>query len=384
MMQSIQGSARMYGGGSPPTGEDARFALNGEALLVDVGSRSYTVPLTTLRLREVGTGTIGLELAWETDGTLHALQVFDPAALQALYADARMRSLPQMAALHASRRRSSVTRSIGWTAITIFLLFPLLVILVFVWQADRIAAAAASRISIEQETQFGEQAFASMRGSLTLEDSGPAYEAVQRIGERLTQGSKYRYRFHVAKNDAINAFAVPGGIIVVNSGLIEATRRPEELAGVLAHEVQHVEQRHSLEAMVKDLGLRGLWALVSGDLGGGLIGQAAVELTSLNFSRDAEAEADDKGFDTLVTAGIDPSGMADFFIIMAKQEGSVAPPPLMSTHPASKDREAALRARVAQLNGKEFVSMQMGPWPPRPDAVRHSPEMQTTDSLLER
>lgn len=368
-VQIVQGPARLYGGGAPATGADVRFALEGEALLVDAGSRSYTVPLTEIRVREVGTGAIGLELGWETEGVLHAAQIFDPAALQALRSDARMQRLPQMSALRASQRRGTLGRTIGWTAVAIFLLFPLLVILIFVWQADRIAAAAASRISIEQETTFGEQAFAAMRGTLQLEDSGPAYEAVKQLGERLTAGSQYRYRFHVAKSDVVNAFAVPGGIIVVHTGLIDATRRPEELAGVLAHEVQHVEQRHSLEAMVKDLGLRGLWVLVTGDVGGGLIGQAALELTSLSFSRDAEAEADAEGFDELVEAGIDPSGMADFFVIMAKQEGAAVPPPFLSTHPASEDREAALRARVQALELRNFLPLQMGQWPPRAEAA---------------
>jgi Zn-dependent protease with chaperone function len=361
---TIIGRARLYGGESPATGEDAQFAIEGEALLVNVGSRSYAVPLTSMRIREVGTGAVGLELAWDGDGVLHAAQVFDPAALHALRTDAHMRSLPQMAALRATQRRSSVGRTIGWIAVGVFLLLPLLVVLLFVWQADRIAAAAASRVSVAQEIQFGEQAFATMKGSLTLVDSGPAYDAVKSLGDRLTVGSKYRYRFHVAKDDAVNAFAVPGGIVVVHTGLIDATRRPEELAGVLAHEVQHVEQRHSLEAMVKDLGVRGLWALVSGDLSGGLIGQAAVELTSLSFSRRAEEEADAKGFDELVEAGIDPSGMADFFAVMTKQEGSVAPPPFLSTHPASTDRELVLRARVAGLASREFAPLQLGPWPP--------------------
>lgn len=369
MTQTVQGPARLYGGAAPATGEDVRFALEGAALRVDAGSRSYTIPLAEIRLRHVGTGTVGLELAWEKEGVLHAVQVFDAAALQALRTDARMQALPQMGALRAREQRASVGRAIGWAAVSIFVLFPVLLILVFVWQADRIAAAAAAHVSIEQEMQFGEQAFAAMRGSLDLVDHGPAYEAVQELGRRLTEGSKYRYRFHVAKSDVVNAFAVPGGIIVVHTGLIDATRRPEELAGVLAHEVQHVEQRHSLEAIVKDLGLRGLWALVTGDLGGGLVGRAALELTSLSFSRGAEKEADAKGFDALVDAGIDPSGMADFFVVMAKQEGAAVPPPFLSTHPASTDRETALRARVKSLDRREFLPLDMGPWPPRPVAM---------------
>jgi beta-barrel assembly-enhancing protease len=362
---TITGSARLYGGESPPTGEDAEFSIDGDVLVVTGAARAHTVPLDALLFREVGIDVVGLELAWEADGVLQAAQIFDPVALKALRADARMQALPQIAALRLERRRSSVARTIGWTALAIFLLLPLLLILLFVWQADRIAALAASRVSVEQEMKFGEQAFATMKGSLTLVDSGPALAAVKSLGDRLTVGSQYRYRFHVAKDDTINAFAVPGGIVVVHTGLIAATRRPEELAGVLAHEVQHVEQRHSLEAMVKDLGLRGLWALVSGDLSGGLIGQAAVELTSLSFSRGAEEEADARGFDKLVEARIDPSGMADFFTVMAKQEGGVAPPPFLSTHPASTARESMLRVRAAELRSRPFEPLQLGEWPPR-------------------
>jgi predicted Zn-dependent protease len=296
---------------------------------------------------------------------VRAVHVFDARTLAAIRASHEVKPLPQMAAFQANQRRDTVGRMIGWTALILFLLLPVLLILAFIWQADRIARAAASRVSIEQEAGLGEQAFASMKGSLKLVDSGPAHDVVQTLGTRLTQDSQYTYRFHVANDAAINAFAVPGGIVVVNTGLINATRRPEELAGVLAHEVQHIEQRHSLQAMIKDLGLRGLWMMLTGDLGSGLAGRAALELTSLSFSRDAEAEADAKGFDELVEAGIDPSGMGDFFTTMSKQEGSLAPPPLMSTHPASGDREAAMRAREAEVKDTAFIPLEMGKWPPK-------------------
>jgi beta-barrel assembly-enhancing protease len=365
-MTSLSAPARLYGGDSPATGEDAQVEIGGSELRVHAANQSLSCPLTAVRIREVGTGNLGLEFAWDADGRIHAVQIFDPAALNAIRSNGDLQALPQMAAFHASRRHRSTVRTLGWTALIVFLSLPILLILIFLWQADRIARAAAERISIEQEMSFGEQAFASMRGSLKLQDSGPAFEAVESIGARLTEGSKYRYRFHVAENDAINAFAVPGGIVVVHTGLIKATRRPEELAGVLAHEVQHVEQRHSLQALVKDLGLRGLWMLFTGDLGSGLVGQAALELTSLSFSRDAEAQADAKGFDELIEAGIDPSGMADFFTIMAKQEGAATPPPFLSTHPASTAREAALRAREEELRGKDFAPLALGAWPPVP------------------
>jgi beta-barrel assembly-enhancing protease len=363
---TVTGPARLYGASSPATGEDAQLTIAGSQLTVRAGAAVYSCALSAVRIREVGTGTHGLEFAWDSSEGIRAVQVFDAPTLAALRTNEAIRALPQMAAFSAQQRRGSVGRMLGWVALLVFLLLPLLLILLFVWQSERIARAAASRISIEQEMGLGEQAFTAISGTLKLEDGGSAYEAVQTIGKRLTQDSKYQYRFHVADDAAINAFAIPGGIIVVHTGLIEATRRPEELAGVLAHEVQHVEQRHSLQALIKDLGLRGLWLMLSGDIGSGLAGQAALEMTSLRFSREAEAEADAKGFDELLKARIDPSGMGDFFTTMAKQEREFAPPPLLSTHPASGARESAMRAREAAAKLAPFIPMDMGPWPPPP------------------
>jgi predicted Zn-dependent protease len=268
-----------------------------------------------------------------------------------------------MQSLRASQREHVVGRSFGWTLIAAIVLLPVLLILLFVWQADRIAGALADRIPIAEEVRLGERAFADLRPSLDLVDQGAAYDAVVQLGERLSQGSKYSYHFHVAKDDSINAFALPGGIIVVHSGLIAATRRPEELAGVLAHEIQHVEQRHSLRAAFKQLGLRGLWALVTGDIGSSILGQAALQLTSLQFSRSDESSADAKGFESLIEHDIDPHGMIEFFATMEKQDG-VKPPPFLSTHPADSDRQQALLARLNQNEQHEYPPLEMGKWPP--------------------
>jgi predicted Zn-dependent protease len=281
-----------------------------------------------------------------------------------LRANATFASLPQFAAVRTRQRRHAFGRSLGWTVLAVFVFFPVLAIALFVWQADRIAHFAADRVSIADEVELGDGAFAQMSESLELADSGAPLDVLQTLGKRLTPGSKYKYRIHVAASDVVNAFALPGGIIVVNTGLINATRRPEELAGVLAHEIQHVERRHSLVALVKDMGLRGVWLLVTGDVGSSVFGRAALELTSLSFSRDAEAEADTRGFDTLVATGIDPSGMPDFFQVLAKQDGA-APPPFLSTHPASGDRDQKLRARVDQLQQRHFEPLDFGKWPPQ-------------------
>lgn len=354
--------ARVFGGGSPATGEPAELTIAEHSIHVRTDSGVDSAGIAALRVRQIGTDLAGIELAWETPAGLRAAQVLEPAAARELANHPALANTPQLEDLRGRQRRLTAGRAAAWTVLAVVVLFPLLLLLVFVWQSDRIAGAAAARIPIAQEVALGDHAFAQMRPSLDLQDSGPAYDAVKALGERLTRGSKYTYRFHVAKNEAVNAFALPGGIVVVHTGLIDATRRPEELAGVLAHEVQHVELRHSLRAVVKDLGLRGLWMLVTGDVGSGVLGRAALELTSLTFSRDAEEQADQRGFDVLVANGIDPSGMANFFIVMAEKAGPT-PPPLLSTHPASEDREQALRERVKKVKGK-FEPLHIGTWPP--------------------
>jgi Zn-dependent protease with chaperone function len=355
--------ARLFGGGSPATGEPAELAVAGECIHIRTDSGVETVSVDSLRVRQIGTDLAGIELAWDTPTGVRAVQVLDAQDASALIANPVLAGAPQLASLRSRKRRGRVGRVAAWTVLGLVVLAPVLLLLVFIWQSDRIAGAMATRIPIAQEVRLGNHAFEQMRASLDLQDSGPAFEAVTTLGKRLTDGSKYNYRFHVARNDAINAFALPGGIIVVHTGLIEATRRPEELAGVLAHEVQHVELRHSLRALVKDLGLRGLWALVTGDVGSGVMGRAALELTSLTFSREAEEEADERGFDVLVANGIDPSGMADFFVVMAHKAGPTAPQ-LLSTHPPSEKRERVLRERLKEVSGQRFAPLEMGAWPP--------------------
>jgi Zn-dependent protease with chaperone function len=353
------GNARLFGGESPPAGEDAQIFIVGEHMEVRTASHVHSPLLSALRLRDVGATEPRLEFSWDSDQGVRAVQVSDARALQALRADAFFQASPQMAALRQTQRRGATLRGFGWAALALVVLLPAVLLVAFLWQSDRIARAVAERIPIEQEIELGEQAFAGLRGSLRFEQNGPTYDAVQALGQRLSQRSKYRYRFYVVKDPAINAFAMPGGIIVVHTGLIEATRRPEELAGVLAHEIQHVEQRHSLRAMVKELGLQSLWMLATGSAGSGMTGGAVLELQKLGFSREAELQADAAGFKALIDAGIDPRGMTEFFDVMAKHESGKAPPPLLSTHPASTDREAALREREKEIEGKAFEPLQL-------------------------
>ena len=147
---------------------------------------------------------------------------------------------------------------------------------------------------------------------------------------------------HLSRNGQVNAFALPGGHIVINFGLISNSKRVEEVLGVLAHEMAHVTQRHILNNIIDSLGLFTIVQFFVGDFSG----VAAVVLTKgqyllqKKFSRSFESEADRIGFNYLISSGIDPSGLKDFFKFLKKESKTKNSKVLrfLSTHPLYEER----------------------------------------------
>jgi predicted Zn-dependent protease len=164
--------------------------------------------------------------------------------------------------------------------------------------------------------------------------------------------SPYKFEVTVVKSDVVNAFALPGGYVVVFTGLMKKAESGEEVAGVLSHELNHVLQRHGLERIVKSLGLMAVAAIVFGNQQGlvGMMKQLGVELFTLKFGREQETEADLKGLQLLQRAKIDPAGIITFFErLSAKDEGRME---WLSTHPMSAARAERLKAELAALPKK--------------------------------
>lgn len=356
--------ALIFGPGLPPAGIHGTLSIAITGAEISAGGRSQRAPLSHVTLREVGFDTAGLEVAWTDIDGAWAAHVLDPVAARNLLTSSALAGTSQATTLIGQQRKTGIGRSFGRVALALLLALPVILLLLFLLSASRIAGWLADRVPVEHEITLGRTAFDSMRAGLTLKNGGASHDVARAIVARLTPQSRFQYDVHIAQNDTPNAFALPGGIIVVHTGLITATKSAEELAGVLAHEVQHVELRHSLRRVIKDMGLRGLWAFVTGDLGGSIAGQAALELTSLQFSRDDEREADARGFDALVTAGIDPAGMPAFFATLGRVTGD-STPAFVSTHPPSEERDRALRDRLATLGPRTFAPLAAQPWPPQ-------------------
>lgn len=146
-----------------------------------------------------------------------------------------------------------------------------------------------------------------------------------------------------------NAFALPDNSIVVTDDLIQLAEHPDELVGVIAHEIAHIEHDHIMKNVVRSAGAGIFFDVVVGGSGSGqMIALASVNLSSLRFSRDDETDADERGLDYLDVAGIDTAGLArlfDRFAEHAEEQGGDIPT-LLSSHPATAARAAAARARI--------------------------------------
>jgi beta-barrel assembly-enhancing protease len=216
--------------------------------------------------------------------------------------------------------------------------------------------------SAQEEVQAGQQAAAQVGKQLpVLPDSDPVTVYVQRLGQQLAAhapGEKWPYTFHVVNQKEINAFALPGGPVFVNLGTIQAADNEAELAGVMAHEISHVVQRHGTRAASKQMAAQLPLAILGGVMGQGALSQAAQMGISFGFgsyflknSRKSESEADLLGTDIMYDTGFNPRAMADFFTKL-EQEGGARGPQMFSDHPDPGNRAQAVAKEVATLPRK--------------------------------
>lgn len=334
-----------------------RLTVLHDSLRFDGADRSVLLPFSGLQLSLGGAGNrlIFLGHANHPDWRLY---VSDPAFL----ADPRLREHPAFQAILRSRRRH---RALGWGAILFALALLALIPLAAYLSLDTLSAVVANQVPAKWEESLGRTAITQYKVQKRFLPERES-EALLRplVAPLLSQtGDGRPYHFYVVDDGELNAFALPGGYIVVHSGLILKASKADQLQGVLAHEITHVTERHGLRTVIRGVGIYVLAQALIGDASGLLasVASAAPLLVNQKYSRDFEREADRKGVDLLYKARIKPEGLAAFFTTIRDQqrrqleqigkvgEAARTANAYFGSHPDSDERILTLRTRIQKL-----------------------------------
>jgi len=229
-----------------------------------------------------------------------------------------------------------------------------------------------SELSPVQERRLGEGVMREIRADRSYSDDAEVANYLNALGNRLVSAggeSRQEFDFFLILDPQVNAFALPGGFIGVNSGLILAAQSESELASVLAHEIAHVTQHHIARMLVAQkqgaittlagLAIAILASRVSSQMAEAALvaSQAASVQSALNFTRDNEREADRVGFQTLEHAGFDPQAMPLFFERLQRSTRffETAAPSYLRTHPLTHERIADMQNRAQNLHYRQVT-----------------------------
>jgi hypothetical protein len=231
----------------------------------------------------------------------------------------------------------------------------LMVVAIFVMPYAAMAQTRITLHSNKYSTADVEQQMPILRDSVST-------SYVEEVGSRLVaaippefQHPEFRYYFRIVNARDINAFALPGGPMYVNRGMIEAAQTEGEMAGVMAHELAHVALRHGTAQATKAqkysilAGVAGIAGAILGGPGVGQIGQAAVGAYFLKFSREYETEADILGAQIMARAGYDPRDLANMFRTIERTSGGSGAPEFLSSHPSPANRYARINQEADML-----------------------------------
>lgn len=284
--------------------------------------------------------------------------------------DSYLGSQTIVAALLGQARRK---RALGWGAISAVLFLIVAVPLLLVMRMDLVTAMIAKKIPLSWEQQLGESTIAQYQLGKDVMDKKESELLLDPLIKPLLgalDNSRYTYQFYIVNDGSLNAFALPGGQVVIHSALILRAESAEELLGVVAHEITHVEEQHGLRGVIGATGIYMIASAVFGDVSGMMatLTSAAPLLLNQSYSRRFEAESDLKGFALLQKARINPAGLASFFEKMIDEEKKQLEKiegennrelvkdalQFLSTHPASDERIQKLNALATNLSHADY------------------------------
>ena len=317
---------------------------------------TFVVPYEGLELELGGTG--GAVVFCHGVNRETSVYTADTDFLRALAASLHTETSDKANQLLVTRiRRRWSGRGVALTIVVVLAILAMTAPTVFGWLVERTVRSLPT--SIDQE--LGDVSIRSISGSMQVVEDSVVKDAMATILERLEQHipdgyEKWDFRVMVVEDDSINAFALPGGQMVFHTGLLSRAGSADEVAGVMAHEMGHVLERHGLQRVGQSIGIIAAVGLIFGDTGVLVAASAEFLATAAinNYSRGDEAEADAISVEMMHGAGLDPEALSAMFERM-KTEGAELPDLLhwISTHPTHDERVDAIGWQVDGLGEAE-------------------------------
>lgn len=359
MAEVAEFSAQAFHFALPKGRASGTLRIFDHGLVFSSGAHNVTLPLNGLQLKLGGASN---RLIFCTHPALPDWQIYT--------SDHALLTAPVLAAHPALRAISGQRRQHHASFWGIFLsstaVLALLGVVVW-WSLDALSAMAAQRIPLAWEGKLGSTVMEQYRISHELLNEKEAEALLKPLTAPLAAAitdKKYPLHFYISNDPAINAFALPGGYMVINSALILRAERAEELQGVLGHELSHVTEQHGLRAVVRSTGLYLMVQTLLGDASGllAVMANAGPMLLNQKYSRDFERDADAKGYELLRRAKINPQGMADFFKVVLKEQkkqmdkikddqarkAMEAAAGFIGSHPETAERIASLEKKLGK------------------------------------
>jgi Zn-dependent protease with chaperone function len=244
------------------------------------------------------------------------------------------------------------TRVLGniWVKLAIIAgIILLLLVGLYLWLVPILGERMAKGFSKEAEINMGEQMYQSVKQQYRIDVQKTAI--LNDFYKQLHYDVGYPVSITVVESNEMNAFAIPGGHIVVYDAILDQMKTPEELAALLGHEASHIALRHSLRNIFRSMARQMFISLIVGDQSGiaSVVVNNADALKGLQYSRSLETEADDNGLQLMQKSNINPQGMRRLMQMLQKESGGGEPAAFLSTHPVFNDRIQNIETQLKQM-----------------------------------
>jgi len=238
----------------------------------------------------------------------------------------------------------------------LFQFFVTVVIFFSVWfalsQINYVDRADVEKFSKENEKRLGDFILKTIKATGKEVDSVKVKAYIDSLTNRLCDASGIeadKIKIHVIRNSEVNAFALPDNHMVIFTGLIQDAKNSEEVAGVMAHEIGHMEKNHVMKKLMKEVGVAMLFTIAGGDAGFEILKEAAKVLSSTAFDRSQESEADAFAAEMMAKANISPEHLGNFLFRLGQSHDIPEELVWISTHPDSKERAAEIISKKKEF-----------------------------------